>query len=113
MTRQALTMFSTASDIAKYLVILPALFVVAYPELNVLHVMNLASLESAILSTIIFNAMMMTALIPLALHGVRFALAATAALLRRNLLVYGAAGLIAPFVGIKVVDLAITGLGLV
>jgi potassium-transporting ATPase ATP-binding subunit len=113
MTRQALTMFSTACDVAKYLVILPVLFVVAYPKLNMLPLMNLASPKSVVLSALIFNAIMMIALIPLALHGVRFALATTATRLRRNLLIYGAVGLIAPFVGIKVVDLAITGLGFV
>ena len=114
MTRQALTMFSTGSDVAKYFVILPALFLVAYPKLNVLNVMNLASPKSAVLSALIFNAIMMMALIPLALHGVRFASATTGTPhLRGNLLVYGAAGLMAPFVGIKVIDLAITGLGLV
>jgi K+-transporting ATPase ATPase B chain len=113
MTRRALTMFSAASDLAKYFVILPALFVVAYPELSGLDVMNLASPKSAILSAIIFNAVLIIALIPLAMHGVRFASAMAAPLLRQNLLIYGAAGLIAPFVGIKAVDLAIAGLGLV
>jgi potassium-transporting ATPase ATP-binding subunit len=112
MTRQALTMFSTATDVAKYFVILPALFVLA-PELNGLQVMNLASPQSAILSAVIFNAIIIIiAVIPLALHGVRYASVTAAALPRRNLLLYGAAGLIAPFVGIKALDLAITGLGL-
>jgi K+-transporting ATPase ATPase B chain len=113
MTRRALTMFSTASDLSKYLVVLPALFVVAYPQLDALNVVRLASPESAILSAVIFNALIIVALIPLALRGVRYPLAATAARLHRNLLVYGVAGLIMPFIGIKALDLAIAGLGLV
>jgi potassium-transporting ATPase ATP-binding subunit len=113
MTRRALTMFSTANDIAKYFAILPALFVAAYPQLNALNVVNLASPESAILSAVIFNALIIVVLIPLALRGVRYPLATTAARLHRNLLAYGLGGLIAPFIGIKAVDLAITGLGLV
>jgi K+-transporting ATPase ATPase B chain len=113
MTRRALTMFSAASDLAKYFVILPALFVVAYPQLDALNVVRLASPESAILSAVIFNALIIVALIPLALRGVRYPPAATAARLHRNLLVYGVSGLIVPFIGIKAVNLAITGLGLV
>jgi potassium-transporting ATPase ATP-binding subunit len=112
-SRGALTTFSIANDVAKYFAILPALFVTAYPELNALNVMNLASPESAILSAVIFNAIIIIALIPLALRGVRYTPATAAALLRRNLLVYGVGGLIVPFVGIKAIDLAITGLRLV
>jgi len=111
-TRQALTMFSIASDVAKYFVILPALFMVAYPEAAALNVMRLSSPESAILSAVIFNAIILLLLIPLALRGARGAPATAAALFRRNLLGYGLGGLIAPFIGIKAVDLAITGLGL-
>jgi K+-transporting ATPase ATPase B chain len=112
-TRRALTTFSIANDVAKYLVILPALFVVAYPALNALNVLNFASAESAILSAVIFNAIIIVLLIPLALRGVRHGPATAAALLRRNLLVYGVGGLIAPFIGIKAVSFVITGLGLV
>jgi K+-transporting ATPase ATPase B chain len=113
MTRRALTMFSTASDLAKYFVVLPALLVVAHPQLDALNVARLASPESAILSAVIFNALIIVALIPLALRGIRYPLAATAARLHCNLLVYGVAGLIVPFIGIKALDLTITGLGLV
>jgi potassium-transporting ATPase ATP-binding subunit len=112
-TRRALTMFSIASDVAKYFAILPALFMVAYPELATLNVMHLSSPESAILSAVIFNAIIILLLIPLALRGIRDVPATAAALLRRNLLVYGLGGLIAPFIGIKAVNLAVTGLGLV
>ena len=112
-SRGALTTFSIANDVAKYFAILPALFVTAYPELTALNVMDLASPQSAILSAVIFNALIIIALIPLALRGVRYAPASAAALLRRNLLIYGLGGLIVPFVGIKAIDLAITGLGLV
>ena len=112
-SRGALTTFSIANDVAKYFAILPALFVAAYPELDALNVMRLASPQSAILSAVIFNALIIILLIPLALRGVRYAPASAAALLRRNLLIYGLGGLIVPFVGIKAIDLAITGLGLV
>jgi potassium-transporting ATPase ATP-binding subunit len=112
-SRGALTTFSIANDVAKYFAILPALFVAAYPELNALNVMSLASPQSAILSAVIFNAVIIIALIPLALRGVRYAPATAAALLRRNLLIYGVGGLIVPFVGIKAIDVTITGLGLV
>jgi K+-transporting ATPase ATPase B chain len=111
-SRGALTTFSIANDVAKYFAILPALFVTAYPELNALNVMNLASPQSAILSAVIFNAIIIIALIPLALRGVRYAPATAAALLRRNLLIYSVGGLIVPFAGIKAIDVAITGLGL-
>jgi K+-transporting ATPase ATPase B chain len=112
-SRGALTTFSIANDVAKYFAILPALFVAAYPELDALNVMKLTSPESAILSAVIFNALIIIALIPLALRGVRYAPATAAALLRRNLLIYGVGGLIVPFAGIKAIDVAITGLGLV
>ncbi len=111
-TRGALTTFSIANDVAKYFAILPALFIVAYPQLGALNLMQLGSPESAILSAIIFNALIIVALVPLALRGV--SLKGTAAsLLRRNLLIYGVGGLIVPFIGIKLIDLVITGLGLV
>jgi K+-transporting ATPase ATPase B chain len=111
-SRGALTTFSIANDVAKYFAILPALFVAAYPELGALNVMRLATPESAILSAVIFNALIIIALIPLALRGVRYVPASAADLLRRNLLIYGLGGLIVPFVGIKAIDLAITHLGL-
>ncbi|MCF5765150.1 potassium-transporting ATPase subunit KdpB [Aeromonas veronii] len=111
-TRGALTTFSIANDVAKYFAILPALFIAAYPQLGALNLMQLGSPESAILSAIIFNALIIVALVPLALRGV--SLQGTAAsLLRRNLLLYGVGGLIVPFIGIKLIDLVITGLGLV
>jgi potassium-transporting ATPase ATP-binding subunit len=112
-TRRALTTFSIVNDVAKYFAILPALFMAAYPEPAALNIMDLASPESAILSAAIFNALIIIALIPLALRGVRYAPGTAATLLRRNLLVYGLGGLIVPFIGIKALDLAITGLGLV
>lgn len=112
-SRGALTTFSIANDVAKYFAIIPALFVAAYPQLQALNVMGLESAESAILSAVIFNALIIIALIPLALKGVRYRAASAASLLRRNLLIYGLGGLIAPFVGIKLIDLAITSLGLV
>ncbi|GAA0580789.1 potassium-transporting ATPase subunit KdpB [Caenispirillum bisanense] len=112
-SRGALTTFSIANDVAKYFAIIPAMFVAAYPQLQALNVMGLASPESAILSAVIFNALIIIALIPLALKGVAYRPASAASLLRRNLLVYGLGGLIVPFVGIKAIDLAITGLGLV
>jgi potassium-transporting ATPase ATP-binding subunit len=111
-TRKTLTMFSLANDVAKHFVILPALFVTAYPKLNALNVMNLASPASVILSTVIFNAVIVILLIPLALGGLSYVPTTTAAM-RRNLLVYWLGGLILPFIGIKAVNLAITGLGLV
>ncbi|MGS3151153.1 potassium-transporting ATPase subunit KdpB [Aeromonas sanarellii] len=111
-TRGALTTFSIANDVAKYFAILPALFIAAYPQLGVLNLMQLGSPESAILSAIIFNALIIVALVPLALRGVSLQESA-ASLLRRNLLIYGVGGLLIPFVGIKLIDLVITGLGLV
>ena len=112
-TRGALTTFSVANDVAKYFAILPALFAGSYPQLNVLNVMHLASPQSAILSAIVFNALIIVALIPLALRGVRVKAASAAALLRRNLLIYGLGGIVVPFVGIKAIDLALGALGLV
>ena len=112
-SRGALTTFSIANDVAKYFAILPALFVAAYPGLAALNLMNLASPESAILSAVIFNALVILALIPLALKGVAYAPASAAALLRRNLTIYGLGGLIVPFIGIKAIDLAVNALGLV
>jgi K+-transporting ATPase ATPase B chain len=106
-SRGALTTFSIANDVAKYFAILPALFVTAYPGLGVLDVMKLGTPQSAILSAIIFNALIIVALIPLALKGVRYAPASAAQLLQRNLLVYGLGGLVAPFVGIKLVDIVV------
>ena len=110
MTRGALTTFSVANDVAKYFAIIPAMFVVLYPGLRALNVMHLASPQSAILSAIIFNALIIPALVPLALKGVTYRPAGAGALLARNLAVYGAGGLVAPFVGIKVIDLAVTSL---
>jgi K+-transporting ATPase ATPase B chain len=113
MTRGSLTTFSIANDVAKYFAIIPALFVASLPELGALNVMHLSTPQSAILSAVIFNALIIVALIPLALKGVPYRPVGAAALLRRNLLVYGLGGLIAPFIGIKLVDLAVSGLGLV
>ncbi|WP_375410536.1 potassium-transporting ATPase subunit KdpB [uncultured Methylobacterium sp.] len=113
MTRGALTTFSIANDVAKYFAIIPAMFLVLYPQLQALNVMGLASPESAILSAIIFNALIIVALIPLALKGVTYRAVGAGALLRRNLLIYGLGGILVPFVGIKAIDLAITALHLV
>jgi K+-transporting ATPase ATPase B chain len=113
MTRGSLTTFSIANDVAKYFAIIPALFVATYPGLNVLNIMALASPQSAILSAVIFNALIIVALIPLALNGVAYRPVGAAALLRRNLLVYGLGGLLLPFAGIKLVDLAVSSLHLV
>lgn len=112
MTRGALTTFSIANDVAKYFAIIPAMFLAFYPQLGALNVMGLATPESAILSAIIFNALIIVALIPLALKGVRYRPVGAGALLTRNLLIYGLGGLIVPFVGIKAIDLAVTALGL-
>ncbi len=111
-SRGALTTFSVANDVAKYFAILPAMFVAAYPGLQALNVMRLASPESAILSAVIFNALVIVALIPLALRGVGYAPASAAALLRRNLTIYGLGGLVVPFVGIKIIDMGLVALGL-
>jgi K+-transporting ATPase ATPase B chain len=112
MTRGSLTTFSVANDVAKYFAIIPAMFAVLYPSLGVLNVMRLGTPESAILSAIIFNALIIPLLVPLALKGVAYTPMGAGALLRRNLAVYGLGGLVAPFVGIKIIDLAVTGLGL-
>ena len=112
MTRGSLTTFSIANDVAKYFAIIPALFLATYPELGALNVMGLATPESAILSAVIFNALIIIALIPLALKGIAYRPVGAAALLRRNLLVYGLGGLIVPFIGIKLVDLIVTALRL-
>jgi len=112
-TRGALTTFSVSNDVAKYFAIIPALFAASLPQLGALDVMRLSSPESAVLSAVIFNALIIVALIPLALRGVRYRPRGTAHALRTNLLVYGLGGLVAPFVGIKCIDLLITALGLV
>ena len=105
MTRGTLTTFSIANDVAKYFAIIPALFMVTVPQLAPLNIMGLHSPESAILSAIIFNALIIPILIPLALKGVAYKPIGASALLRRNLLIYGVGGLIAPFIGIKLIDL--------
>ena len=107
-TRGALTTFSIANDIAKYFAIIPAMFVVMFPGLDALNVMGLASPESAILSAVIFNALVILALIPLALRGVRYRPSSASSLLSRNLLVYGLGGIVVPFVGIKAIDLVVS-----
>jgi potassium-transporting ATPase ATP-binding subunit len=106
-TRGALTTFSIANDIAKYFAIIPAIFAAVYPGLEQLNVMRLHSPTSAILSAVIFNAIIIVALIPLALRGVRYTPSTADAMLRRNLLIYGAGGIIVPFIGIKLIDLLI------
>ena len=110
-TRGSLTTFSIANDVAKYFAIIPAMFVGVFPQLDTLNVMDLQSPRSAILSAVIFNALIIVGLIPLALRGVKFRALGAAAVLRRNLLIYGVGGLIAPFVGIKLIDIVITALG--
>jgi potassium-transporting ATPase ATP-binding subunit len=113
MTRGSLTTFSIANDVAKYFAIIPAMFVATYPELQALNVMRLASPESAILSSVVFNALIIIALIPLALRGVSYRPAPASVILRRNLLIYGVGGLLVPFAGIKVIDVILTAIGLV
>src|SRR5229473_661232 len=112
MTRGALTTFSIANDVAKYFAIIPAMFLVLYPQLAILNIMGLKTPESAILSAIIFNALIIIALIPLSLRGVAYRPAGAASILRRNLLIYGLGGIIVPFIGIKLIDLAVTAIGL-
>lgn len=112
MTRGALTTFSVANDVAKYFAIIPAMFVALYPGLGVLNVMGLSSPESAILSAIIFNALIIPCLVPLALRGVTYTPMGAGPLLARNLSIYGLGGLVAPFIGIKLIDLVVNGLGL-
>jgi len=113
MTRGALATFSIANDVAKYFAIVPAMFLATYPALGALNVMGLATPESAILSAVIFNALIIVALIPLALRGVRYRALPASTLLRHHLLVYGVGGVVAPFIGIKAIDVALVGLGLV
>ncbi len=112
MTRGALTTFSIANDVAKYFAIIPAMFSAAFPVMNALNIMRLATPQSAILSAVIFNALIIVALIPLALKGVKYRPMSAAALLRRNLLIYGLGGIIVPFIGIKIIDVIIVALGL-
>jgi K+-transporting ATPase ATPase B chain len=109
-TRGSLTTFSIANDVAKYFAIIPALFVATYPQLNALNIMKLHSPQSAVLSAVIFNALVIVALIPLALRGVRFRAASSAALLRRNVWIYGVGGIIVPFIFIKLIDLILVAL---
>jgi K+-transporting ATPase ATPase B chain len=113
MTRGVLTTFSIANDVAKYFAIIPALFVGVFPEIAPLNVMGLASPQSAILSAVIFNALIIVALIPLALRGVQYRPLGAGALLARSLLIYGVGGVIAPFVGIKLIDMLLAVIGLV
>ena len=113
MTRGALTTFSVANDVAKYFAIIPAIFMVAMPQLAALNVMHLATPQSAILSAVIFNAIIIPCLIPLAIRGVHYRPVGADALLRRNLLIYGLGGLVVPFIGIKLIDLGLVALGLV
>jgi K+-transporting ATPase ATPase B chain len=112
MTRGALTTFSIANDVAKYFAILPAMFIPIFPQIAPLNVMGLASPQSAILSAVIFNAVIIVLLIPLALKGVRYRPLGAAALLRRSLLIYGLGGVVVPFVGIKAIDVVLAVLGL-
>ena len=107
---RSLTTFSIANDVAKYFAIIPAAFATTYPQLRALDVMHLASPNSAILSAVIFNAVIIVLLIPLALKGVKYRALGAAALLRRNLLIYGVGGIVVPFVGIKAIDLALVAL---
>ncbi len=113
MTRGALTTFSIANDVAKYFAIIPAMFAATFPVLNALNVMGLKTPESAILSAVIFNALVIIALIPLALRGVKYRAMSASSLLRRNLLLYGLGGIVAPFVGIKIIDMMITAIGFI
>ena len=112
MTRGSLTTFSIANDVAKYFAIIPAIFVTTYPQLSALNVMQLGSPSSAILSAVIFNALIIVVLIPLAIKGVKYRAIGAAALLRRNLLIYGLGGLVVPFVGIKAIDVLLVALNL-
>jgi K+-transporting ATPase ATPase B chain len=113
MTRGALTTFSIANDVSKYFAIIPAAFASTYPSLLALNLMRLATPESAVLSAVIFNALIIVALIPLALRGVPYRPVGAARLLRNNLLVYGVGGLIMPFIGIKLIDMLLVALRLV
>jgi potassium-transporting ATPase ATP-binding subunit len=109
-TRGSLTTFSIANDVAKYFAIIPVIFVATYPQLNALNIMHLHNQQSAVLSAVIFNALVIVALIPLALRGVRFRAAGSAAILRRNVWIYGVGGIIVPFLGIKLIDLILVAL---
>ena len=111
MTRGSLTTFSIANDVAKYFAIIPAMFAATFPVLNTLNIMHLRTPESAVLSAVIFNALIIIGLIPLALRGVTFRAVGAAAVLRRNLLLYGVGGIIVPFIGIKIVDMILVALG--
>jgi K+-transporting ATPase ATPase B chain len=110
-TRGSLTTFSIANDVAKYFAIIPAMFMGVFPQLNSINIMKLHNPHTAILSAVIFNALIIVALIPLALRGVKFRALSAAAVLRRNLLIYGVGGIIVPFIGIKLIDLLITAMG--
>jgi K+-transporting ATPase ATPase B chain len=112
MTRGALTTFSIANDVAKYFAIIPAMFAATFPVLNSLNIMHLRTPQSAILSAVIFNALIIVGLIPLALRGVGYKAMSAAALLRRNLILYGVGGIVAPFLGIKLIDIIITAIHL-
>ena len=111
-TRGALTTFSIANDVAKYFAIIPALFAATYPQLNAINIMKLHSPQSAVLSAVIFNALIIVALIPLALRGVKFRPSGATAILRRNVFIYGVGGIILPFIFIKLIDLILAALGL-
>ena len=113
MTRGSLTTFSIANDVAKYFAIIPAAFVTTYPGLGALNVMHLATPSSAILAAVIFNALIIIALVPLALRGVKYRAIGAEALLRNNLLIYGLGGVVVPFIGIKLIDMILVGVGLV
>ncbi len=112
MTRGSLTTFSIANDVAKYFAIIPAAFATTYPQLAALNIMRLATPNSAILSAVIFNALIIVALIPLAIKGVKYRPLGAGPLLRRNLLIYGLGGIIVPFPGIKLIDMALAAAGL-
>jgi K+-transporting ATPase ATPase B chain len=112
MTRGALTTFSIANDVAKYFAIIPAAFASTYPALDALNVMHLATPQSAILSAVIFNALIIPALIPLALRGVKFRAVGAAEVLRTNMLIYGVGGILLPFIGIKIIDILLVALHL-
>src|SRR5207245_5419521 len=112
MTRGSLTTFSIANDVAKYFAIIPAMFAATFPVLNALNIMHLQTSQSAVLSAVIFNALIIVALIPLALRGVGYKAMSAEALLQRNLLLYGVGGIVAPFLGIKLIDIIITAIHL-
>jgi K+-transporting ATPase ATPase B chain len=112
MTRGALTTFSIANDVAKYFAIIPAAFAATYPQLGILNIMGLETPQSAILSAVVFNALVIVALIPLALKGVKYKALGASTVLRNNLLIYGLGGIIVPFIGIKAIDLLLVAVGL-